>query len=322
MSSKPKVSVVVLNWNGRRFVDPFMKSFEGLLYPANKLELLFIDNDSTDDSVAYFKRRYGTQPNVRIIQNDKNYGYSEGNNLGIHQASGEYILVCNNDLELDPSLLKEMTVVAVQKKAAAVVPLLMFSNNPDVINNAGSRLDTNSSWPIYEIGINEKNNGQYNDIREITAFCGACVMFSREFLQTVGLFDKRFFMYFEDGDLSWRGQQVGCKYFIAPKAIAYHFHAGTSKEGSVLFNHFVGRNRVLVLAKNARIKVFLRGLARTLRDHLYQRIKNVVAASGGKYGKRKALDEFLQSQKLIVAIVVMLPYAFCKRFGVLKEDKL
>src|SRR3989344_2775274 len=115
----PFVSVVVLNWNRKRFVDPFMKTIIGQTYPKDRLEVLFTDNASSDGSVDYIKGQYGDLPYLKVVQNDKNYGYSKGNNLGIHRASGDYVLVCNNDLELEKNLIKELVAVASKNKVAA-----------------------------------------------------------------------------------------------------------------------------------------------------------------------------------------------------------
>ena len=314
--------MLVLNWNRKKFIDPFLKRFLLQSYPQDCLELLFVDNASSDGSADYIKEEYGHLKNLRIVQNDKNYGYAEGNNRGFHQARGQYVLVCNNDLELHKDLVKEMVAVAQSKKAAAVNPKIMFLNKPGIINNAGSRLEPKSSWPVYDIGINEKDEGQYDQIREITALCGACVLFSRSFLKTVGLFDGKFFMYFEDGDLSWRGQRGGYKYYFAPKAITYHVHTGSSKEGSPLFNHFVGRNRILILTKNASYSVLAKAWYITLRDHLLLRLKNIFLSVFRKYPRRQALKEFALSLEMIWAALALTPYALAKRYRIIKEDHL
>ena len=323
MSKKPKVSVLVLNWNGKRFIDQFMKSYLQQDYPKDALELLFIDNNSSDDSLAYTEREYANKyPNIKLVKNDKNYGYAGGNNRGVHQATGQFILVVNNDLEMHKSMITEMVSTAIENDAAAINPKILFKNNPGYINNAGSRLDINSAWPIYEIGANEKDDGKYDKVCEISAICGASVLFTREFLSTVGMFDARFFMYFEDGDLSWRGRKKGFSFYYAPQAIAYHEHTGSSKEGSPLFNHFVGRNRILILTKNGEFIPWAKAWKHTLADHLLLRIKNIYLSLGAHYGKKQALKEFLLSQKMIWAAVCLTPYALAKRCGILKEEKL
>ncbi len=144
----------------------------------------------------------------RLIKNQKNYGYAEGNNKGLKHVKGEYALICNNDLVLDENLIANLVKTAKENSADIVVPKLMFLNKPGYINNAGSEIVVDSDWPVSETGYNEKDIGQYDSVREISAFCGACVLIKRTFLETVGLFDRRFFMYFEDADLSWRGKKL------------------------------------------------------------------------------------------------------------------
>lgn len=322
MQARPLVSIVVLNWNRKRFIDPFMKSIVGQTYPKDRLEVLFTDNASSDGSVDYIRSKYGDLPYLKIVQNDKNYGYSKGNNLGIHQAKGDFVLVCNNDMKLEKNAVQELVDVASKNKAGATVTKLVYANKTGYINNAGSRLEPSSDWPIYEEGKDEKDKGQFDTVREISAFCGACVLLSRDFLHNVGLFDNKFFMYFEDGDLSWRGQKAGYKFFYAPKAIAYHEHTGTTKEGSPLFNHFVGRNRLLILTKNAGFRVLAKAWAKTLRDHLLLKITHIFLALIKKYPRRQALREFYLSQKMIWAAILMTPYALGKRYRIIKEDHL
>jgi GT2 family glycosyltransferase len=322
-TSLPLVSVIVLNWNGKRFIDPLMKTFLAQSYPRDRLELLYVDNGSTDDSIDYFNKHYSTYEFAKVIATGHNYGYAGGNDIGMKHATGDYILIANSDLEFDKNMIAEMVKSAQKTKADVTSAKLMFLNKPGIINNAGSRLEPGSDWPIYEIGMDEKDTGQYDKDYEITAFCGACILIRRDFLQTVGMFDKRFFLYFEDGDLSWRGQRAGKHYFLAGKAIAKHFHVGSGGgEGSPVFNHYVGRNRLLILAKNAKFKVFLKGVAKTLRDQLLLRVKRLWLALLRKYPRRLALKEFWASQKMLWDTLFLLPYAWCKRFGIIKEETL
>jgi GT2 family glycosyltransferase len=198
----------------------------------------------------------------------------------------------------------------------------MFLNKPGFINNAGSVLDTSNSWPVSEIGFGEKDNGQYDQSKEISAFCGACVLFTRDFLSTVGVYDDKFFMYFEDSDLSWRGQDAGRKFVYIPKALAHHHHTGTSVEGSKKFNYYVARNRVLVLLKNASPKVIAVGYKFAVRDHLYYRAKNVLKAILGRYPKKQAVRELSLGVKTFFGIVAYTPYALLKRWKVIQETKI
>lgn len=119
----------------------------------------------------------------------------------------------------------------------------------DVINNVGSDL-VNASW-AGDRGFLEPDTGQYDEPQDVFAWCGAGVLFRPAYLQDVGLFDERFFMYYEDTDLAWRGRARGWRYRYVPAAELRHIHAATSVEGSPLFHHFVERNRLVMLTKNA-----------------------------------------------------------------------
>jgi hypothetical protein len=132
----------------------------------------------------------------------------------------------------------------------------------DVVNNVGSRL-VRGGWGA-DRGFLERDEGQYEEPREVFAWCGAGVLFRRAYLEDVGLFDERFFMYYEDTDLSWRGRSLGWRYVYVPGAVLRHLHAATSVEGSKLFNHYVERNRLLMLTKNAPPRYAARAAARFL----------------------------------------------------------
>jgi GT2 family glycosyltransferase len=119
----------------------------------------------------------------------------------------------------------------------------------DVINNVGSRLVTGGYGG--DRGFLEPDRGQYEQPEEVFAWCGGAVLLSARYLREVGIFDDRYFMYYEDTDLSWRGRLAGWRYVYVPNSIVRHAHAASSKEGSALFIHFVERNRFNTLARNA-----------------------------------------------------------------------
>jgi len=119
----------------------------------------------------------------------------------------------------------------------------------DVINNVGSRLVLGGYGG--DRGFLEPDRGQYDQPEEVFAWCGGAVLLSARYLRDVGVFDDRYFMYYEDTDLSWRGRLAGWRYVYVPDSIVRHVHAASSKEGSALFTHFVERNRFTTLARNA-----------------------------------------------------------------------
>lgn len=119
----------------------------------------------------------------------------------------------------------------------------------DVINNVGSRLVLGGYGG--DRGFLEPDRGQYAASEEVFAWCGGAVLLSARYLREVGIFDDRYFMYYEDTDLAWRGRLAGWHYRYVPESVVRHEHAASSKEGSAMFTHFVERNRFLTLARNA-----------------------------------------------------------------------
>jgi GT2 family glycosyltransferase len=315
------VSIIVLNWNGKRFIDGFFDSIAKQTYPQDKIEILFVDNASSDDSVTYFESKH--IPNARLIQTGDNYGYSGGNNFGFREAKGDYVAVCNNDLELAPTWLEELIKVAAATDADVVVPKLVYAESR-MINNAGSILVPNSDWPNKERGMGRPaDDPEFNEQIEVTAFCGASPLFKRSFLHDVGLFDRRFFLYWEDGDLSWRGQKAGKKYIYAPRAIAYHHTSGsTGGEQSPVFIHYVSRNRVLILIKHGQPKYIAKAFAKVGRDHVLYKVRDLYHAITTGSGRKSALRALIRGIKILGSATLLAPVMLAKRWKILKEETL
>lgn len=319
--SLPLVSILVLNWNGKRFIDGFFSSIAAQTYPQKSIEIIFIDNASSDDSVDYFLGK--KIPNARLVQTGANYGYSGGNNFGFREAKGDLIVVCNNDLELAPDWLSELVAAEQRSDADIVVPKLVFAESK-TINNAGSMLLPNSDWPNVERGMNQPVDTPEFDVEtEVTAFCGASPLFKRSFLQEVGLFDRRFFLYWEDGDLSWRGQKKGKKYLYAPRAVAYHHTSGsTGGAESDTFIHYVSRNRLLILVKHASTRLVLKGFAKVGRDHVLYKIRDLYHAARSHTGRKPAAHALWRGIGILAGALRLTPIMLAKRWGLMKEETL
>lgn len=314
--SKIIASLVTVNWNGKRFLERLLPLLEKQNFPRDAFEIVVVDNFTTkDDSVAYIKKNF---PNVVLIENTRNDGFAGGCNIGIRASSGKYIVLINNDTEPDKDWLKALVECADRKKAGAVVSKLMFKNRPGIINNAGSILEPNASWPIRELGANEKDGPKYNKEIEITAVCGASVLLSRAMLEQIGIFDENFFMYFEDGDLSWRGQKAGWKYYYCPKSVVVHEHSGSSGEHSDFFTYYVTRNRQLILLKHSSLGIVARSYASFLRDFLVRPSLGIIAMRNRRHNLRN-LRLFVKIQ---LALLTHAPNSLLKRLRLLREASL
>lgn len=320
MKTDPFISVLVLNWNGQRYIDSFFASIEKQSYGTDNIEVLFIDNDSHDNSVEHFLAK--KIPYARLVQTGANLGYAGGNDVGFHQAKGDYVVVCNNDLEFDHNWLKNLVVSAIETDADVTVPKLIYARS-DRINNAGSNIVKTSDWPIIERGIDQPLSEGFDERVEVTAFCGASPMFKRSFLRSIGLFDRQFFLYWEDGDLSWRGQKAGKKYIFEPSSIAYHDASGsTGGPSSPVFNHYVSRNRVLILIKNGPLTVALRAFVKVGRDHVLFKLNDLRKAIRSGQGRKPALAALWRGCKILLDVVRLTPVMLLKRWHIMKEEYL
>jgi GT2 family glycosyltransferase len=312
-------SIVIVNWNGRKYLEPLFESLARQTLPRESFEVILVDNASTDDSVAFVQQRY---PWVQVIAHSRNDGFAGGNNVGIRRSRGRYLVLLNNDTEPDPSWLSILIEVAERTQAGAVVPKLLYKHRPGIINNAGSELKPDSYiFPVIEIGYDEPDKGQYDTEREVTAFCGASVILRRTMLEAIGLFDETLFMYWEDVDLSWRGQRAGYKYLYTPHAVVLHVHTGTSTLHSPLFKFFLWRNRVLILVKNASVLVALLGVcfgvAAPLGGSLYGLVRSLVTRSDVK----RAIVTLAVAVKVVLSLGWTAPIALARRWKLIGEAR-
>ena len=312
-------SVIIVNWNGERFLKDLFTALSAQNYPPKAFEVIMVDNCSSDNSIPYV---HETFPNVRIIKNDWNGGFSNGNNVGIKGSLGKYIVLLNNDTIPEPDWLSELIRVADEQNAGATVSKLLFAKKRNVINNAGSVLRLDRTWPVTERGSNEIDSGQYEDVVEVSAFCGASVLLRRTMLQEIGLLDEYFFMYFEDADLSWRAQKKGWKFYYSPKSVVYHIHTGTSTEHSPLFTYYVSRNRMLVLIKNATGIIAIRGIAAVLRDRLVYGLRQFLTSLKNHSGRAAALNNLELGSRVFLSLFYYGIIMLFKRYHLFRETIL
>ena len=246
----PRVSVIVLNYNGLAFLNACFSSLRQVDYPKDKIEIIMVDNASVDGSIDYAKNNF---PDIKILRNDSNLGFSRGNNVGLREARGEFVLILNNDTRIDRDCIRAMVEVArSDDRVGIVAPKIYFMGRQNTINNAGSFLLWNG-WAV-DRGYGEVDKGQYDWVEEVFAACGACMLCRKAMLEDVGLLDENIFAYFEDTELSWRARLRGWKVVYTPRAVVYHVHAGTSQEWSPFFTYHVFRNKLYINLKQGSLR--------------------------------------------------------------------
>lgn len=249
-TQKIKTAVVVLNWNGKAWLEKFLPA----LVKHSQVATVFVaDNASTDDSVDYVKINF---PTVKIIVNASNGGYAKGYNDVLKQIDAEYFVLINSDIEVTAGWLSPIiALMDNDKQIAACQPkMLDYYNNTkfEYAGASGGFID-NLGYPFCRGRIFnelEEDKGQYNDELEVFWATGACLFVrSSHFWEVSGL-DEDFFAHQEEIDLCWRLKNNGSKIMVEPKSVVYHVGGGTLDAGSPLKTHLNFRNNLYMLFKN------------------------------------------------------------------------
>lgn len=246
------VSIIVLNMNGKRYLENCMKSLSNISYP--NYEMILVDNASTDDSVDFIRKNY---PEVKIIKNKENLGFAEASNIGVKESKGEYLLFLNNDTKVEPDFLDKL-VLRIEKDSTIGMcqSKLLLMDDPKRLDAVGSYF-TPSGF-LDHVGLGEEDRGQYDQEREIFSPKGACMIIRRSLFERLGGFDKDFFAYFEESDLAWRVWLAGYRIVYVPQSVIYHRVGATTQNLSFPFIQYHSyKNRICSLIKNlGRKKLF------------------------------------------------------------------
>jgi len=245
-----KLVVVILNYNGKRFLEQFLASVITSSLPHN---VVVADNASTDDSVAYLKANF---PSVKLIQNSTNSGYAGGYNEALKQVQAEYYVLLNNDVEVRKDWLQPLIeLMDSDKKVAACQPKLLDHRNKNKFEYAGASggfVDT-YGYPFCRgrlFEFIEEDKGQYNDVRNVFWASGACLMLRSNVFWQLGGFDADYFAHMEEIDLCWRIQNLGYTVVVNPKSSVYHVGGGTLNKQSAQKTYLNFRNSLITLTKN------------------------------------------------------------------------
>lgn len=249
--SHSKVAMVILNWNGRTFLQKFLPSV--ILHTPKWASLVVADNASADDSVDFLKVNY---PQVKVIELDKNYGYAGGYNSALQQIEADYFVLLNSDIEVTERWLEPLNAfLDNNKEFAAVQPKMLSWHQREFFEYAGASggfIDL-LGFPFCRgriFNILEKDNGQYNDATDVLWATGACMVVRSDAFWQAGGFDESFFAHFEEIDLCWRLKNNGWSVAVLPQSVVYHIGGGTLPKNNPLKTFLNFRNSLWCLAKN------------------------------------------------------------------------
>ena len=274
-----RVVVVTVTYNTGKDTDLFLQSMENVKRTNLAVEIIIVDNASKE---TYHLPKGKREIPTTLIHSSINTGFTGGYNIGMEEAlkhKSDYIMIVNNDTIVDPNMLLELiTVLESNPTIGLVAPKIYFAKGHEfhkdryrkeelgkVFWYAGGSTD----WAHVQTkhrGVDEVDHGQYDTVEPTGFATGCCMMFPREVLEKVGLFDNRYFLYYEDADLNQRIKQAGYTIYYAPQAVLYHVNASsTGGAGSLLQDYFITRNRMLFGITYAPLRTKLALLRESLR---------------------------------------------------------
>jgi GT2 family glycosyltransferase/glycosyltransferase involved in cell wall biosynthesis len=244
----PSISVIIVNYNGVQHLDACLRSLAQQDYAPDRVEVLLVDNASTDGSQAFVRERY---PHVRVIQNEGNIGFAPAVNQAAHAATGDYIALINNDAYAAPTWLRVMVELAERRKAEGVACVAAR-----ILDWYGKLVDFDGAGvSFYGYGGQRhfRLPAERVRVREgpLLFACGGAMLCDRRVFLESGCFDESYFAYFEDVDFGWRLWVLGYQVWMAPEAVIYHRHHGTSGRAQAHQKYtLLERNALATIVKN------------------------------------------------------------------------
>ncbi len=247
----PSVAIVILNWNGKSFLQQFIPSVLASVYPNKRV--IVADNGSSDDSVSFLQQSH---PTVEIIYNKHNYGFAGGYNLALQQIQSDYYVLLNSDVEVNPNWIGPvMELMEANRNIAACQPKILAFNDKEKFEYAGASggwLD-HFGYPFMRGRVFEDcetDQGQYNDAQPCFWASGAAMFVRAATYHEMGGLDSSFFAHQEEIDLCWRLQLAGYTIYVQPASVVYHVGGGTLPRGNSRKTFLNFRNNLIMLAKN------------------------------------------------------------------------
>ncbi len=237
--NNPLVSIIIVNWNGLRYLKNCFDSIINQNY--ENYEIVFVDNGSTDKSIEYIKANY---PSTIIIKNNTNLGFAEANNIGVHKSRGEYLFLLNNDAWVEKNTIQELISTYSKVDNLGIVGCKIL--NPDgTIQDLGNKIDILG----YPIGINKEITDEL--ITNLFFVSGCALFMKKELFNILNGFDERYFMFMEETDLCWRARLLGYKIVTNRNAQVFHYGGGSIvggiKKGKRYTTHI---NRIYLRERN------------------------------------------------------------------------
>lgn len=245
---KPRLSVITVNYNGADLTSALIGSLAR--HVSIPLEIIVVDNGSARDEAQLLRRRH---PDVTVLRSERNLGFAGGNNLGIAAASGDYLLLLNNDTEVEDGSVEHLCrTLDDDPRIGAVCPKIRFFAPPRHIQFAGYTPLTRITLRNALQGFGQADDGRFDSPHDTPYAHGAAMLFRREVLATAGPMTEVYFLYYEELDWSERIRQAGWRIAYDPRATVFHKESATTGRQSPLRTYYLTRNRLLYARRNRR----------------------------------------------------------------------
>lgn len=244
----PLVSIISINYNQSEVTMQMLESLRKVTYP--NIEILVVDNASPSDDPGLIKEKY---PEITLIESKENLGFAGGNNLAIVQSAGEYILLLNNDTEVDPGFLEPLVEKLQHNPDIGVVsPKIYFHHTPGMLQFAGiSEINPftvrNTGW-----GYAKMDHPDFEKDRESYFAHGAAMMVPRKVIQEVGLMAAIYFLYYEEMDWARRIRDAAYKVYYVHNSEIYHKESVSTGKNSPLKTYYMNRGRFIFMRRNTK----------------------------------------------------------------------
>ncbi|UII77100.1 glycosyltransferase family 2 protein [Flagellimonas sp. HMM57] len=243
---KPLVSIITINYNESEVTLDLLQSIRELTY--QNYEIIVVDNASPNDNPDSIKKKY---PEIHLIKSKENLGFAGGNNLGVKQAKGEYLLFINNDTIVPKGFIEPLVQKLQDDETIGMVsPKIKFHWDPTLIQYAG--YTPMSHWTIRNnsIGYHQKDNGDFDAEGETQSIHGAAMMVPKSVVEKVGMMTEIYFLYYEEHDWAEMIKRAGYKIYYQPKSYILHKESVSTGKFSPLKTYYISRNRILFARRN------------------------------------------------------------------------
>ncbi len=214
MNALPHITIIVLNWNGRSYLDACLTALSKLDYP--NYNIVLVDNASTDDSLSLVTQQF---PQVQIVQNRRNLGYAGGNNGALRDLASEFAVLVNPDIVVSNDWLAELITPLIADQSIAIAGCKLYYPGGELLQHAGGSIRHPRAMPQHR-GARETDKNQFDSLCDVDYVTGAAMAIRDTALRKIGLFDEGYFMYFEEVDYCTRAKAAGFRVVYVPKATA------------------------------------------------------------------------------------------------------